>query len=298
MIKLKRILTMKTVGVSPSLALKTGIVAFVLPMLLAAIPAIARGEPRDRAEKNAVRGMTGTFDGVGMVLWVSRDAAQQLLPAEPGLKLDYPDGGDRYPIVLLLGSQQDVGVQWGRGYIHPRFLKHYENAYVIMPYLRHPSVNGYAYTFSRIYVSDERVVDEGSKLNHSPKVHATIEDQRDRFVVDFEGQRPIDVAVRDALTSVMLKPASNSAERTQPTTADFLRAVFKQPKIEFSPNPHLFEFDFMADASGLKPAAVSGTITLQGTAGATGQPVNIAVLSPGASVEAVRFSGRWTKKPE
>ncbi len=298
MVELKRILKMKTFRLSPALTRKAGLVAVVLPMLLGTMPAVARGEPRDRAEKNAVRGMTGTFDGIGMVLWVSRDEARQLLPAEPGLKLDYPEGGDRYPIVLLLGSQQDVGVQWGRGYIHPRFLKHYENAYVIMPYLRHPSVNGYVYTFSRIYVSDERVVDEGSKLNHSPKVHATIEDQRDRFVVDFDGQRRIDVAVRDAMTSVMLKPASNSTERTPPTTADFLRAIFKQPKIEFSPNPHLFEFDFMADASGLKPAAVSGTIILQGTAGASAQPVNISALSPGASVEAVRFSGRWTKKPE
>jgi hypothetical protein len=288
-----------TPAVSPSLARIIRISGALYLSLLGVAPVAARGEPpRDRAEKNAVRGMTGTFDGIGLVVWVSRDEAQQLLPAGEGLRLDYPDTSDRYPIVLLLGSQQDVGVQFGRGYIHPRFLKHYENAYVIIPYLRHPAVNGYAYTFSRIYVSDERVVDEGSKLNHSPKVHATIEDQRDRFVVDFEGQRRIDVSIRDALTSVMLKPAANPGERKPTTTADFLRAVFKEPKIEFSPNPHLFEFDFMADASGLRPAAVSGTIVLQGAADGPSKPVNIAVLSPGESVEAVRFSGHWTKKPE
>jgi hypothetical protein len=290
---------MKTLRILWPLAGRFRMIGSLCLAFVCVIAAAARGEPpRDRAEKNAVRAMTGTFDGIGMAVWIARDEARQLLPTIPDLRLDYPDGGDRYPIVLLLGSQQDVGVKFMRGYIHPRYLKHYENAYVIVPYLRHPAVKGYAYTFSRIYVSDERVVEEGSKLNHSPKVHATIEDQRDRFVVEFDGQRRIDVAVRDSLTSVMLRPAGSSSDREPQPTADFLRAVFKQPKIEFSPNPHLFEFDFMADASGLRPAQVSGTITLQGAAESSSKPADIAVLSPGQSIEAIRFSGRWTKKPE
>jgi hypothetical protein len=45
----------------------------------------AGGQVRERSEKNAVRGMTGEFDGLGMVLWVSRDQAELLLPPNPDL---------------------------------------------------------------------------------------------------------------------------------------------------------------------------------------------------------------------
>ena len=125
--------------------------------------------------------MTGEFDGVAIVLWVSRDEARRLLP-NPDLRLDYPDDADRHPVVLLLGSEHDVGVQLRRSYVHPRFLRQYENAYVIVPYLRHPAAAGRVYTFSKIFVSDERVTEQGTKLNHSPKVHAAIEDAADHFV--------------------------------------------------------------------------------------------------------------------
>ncbi|HEV3418322.1 MAG TPA: hypothetical protein VG056_15970 [Pirellulales bacterium] len=276
--------------------------------LWCSLTALSRAEPpRDRSEKNAVRGLTGDFDGIGFVLWISREQARQLLPKNPDLRLDYPGDGQRYPIVLLLGAQQDVGVQFGRGYVHPRFLKHYENAYVIVPYLRHPALAGYCYTFSRIYVSDERIVEEGTKLNHSPKVHAEIEDRPDRFVVDFEGQRRIDVALREPSVSGKVadrdperkvREASSTANRNPPSTLDFLREVFKQPKIEFSPNPHVFDFDFMAEASAVRPAEVSGTIVLQpATDSATGA-ADMTVLAPGHQVEAVHFSSHWTKKPE
>ena len=152
--------------------------------------------PRDRAEKNAVRGMAGEFDGVAMVLWVSRDEARRLLPS-PDLRLDYPDDSDLHPVVLLLGSEHNVGVQFGRSYVHPRFLRQYENAYVIVPYLRHPAAAGRIYTFSKIFVSDERVTEKGVKLNHSPKVHAAIEDAADRFVVNYDGERRIDLTMQE-----------------------------------------------------------------------------------------------------
>ena len=125
---------MKTHRILWTLAGKRRILGLLCLALFCVVSVAARGEPpRDRAEKNAVRAMTGTFDGIGIVLWVAREEARQLLPTIPDLRLDYSDGGDRYPIVLLLGSQQDVGVQFLRGYIHPRYLKHYENAYVIVP---------------------------------------------------------------------------------------------------------------------------------------------------------------------
>ncbi|HEV2968374.1 MAG TPA: hypothetical protein VGY55_00200 [Pirellulales bacterium] len=282
-----------------------------LPLCLAlwcSLTDLSRAErPRDRSEKNAVRGLTGDFDGIGFVLWISRDQAQQLLPKNPDLRLDYPGGGQRYPIVLLLGAQQDVGVQFGRGYVHPRFLKHYENAYVIVPYLRHPALASYGYTFSRIYVSDERIVEDGTKLNHSPKVHAEIEDQSDRFVINFEGQRRIDLAIRERPTTGNLaggategnvREASSRNSGNPPSTPDFLREVFKQPKIEFSPNPHVFDFDFMAEASAVRPVEVSGTIILQPAAGSAAGAADIAALAPGHQVEAIHFSSHWTKKPE
>ena len=146
--------------------------------------------------RTALRGMTGEFDGVGMLLWVSREEARRLL-SNPDLRLDYPGDGD-VPVVLLLGSQHDVGVQLRRSYIHPRFLRQYENAYVIVPFLRHPAARGDVYTFSKIFVSDARVSEEGAKLNHSPKVHAAIEDASDRFVVNYEGQRRIDLTMQEA----------------------------------------------------------------------------------------------------
>jgi hypothetical protein len=274
--------------------------------LWCSLTALSRAEPpRDRSEKNAVRGLTGDFDGTGFVLWISREQARQLLPKNPDLRLDYP--GDRYPIVLLLGAQQDVGVQFGRGYIHPRFLKYYENAYVIVPYLRHPALAGHCYTFSRIYVSDERIVEEGTKLNHSPKVHAEIEDRPDRFVVNFEGQRRIDLAIRepsvsgkvaDRVPEGEVREASSGDNRNPPSTLDFLRGVFKQPKIEFSPNPHVFDFDFMAAASAVRPTEVSGTIVLQPATDSAAGAAGMAVLAPGRSVEAIHFSSHWTKKPE
>jgi hypothetical protein len=258
-------------------------------------PAAAQAQgPRERSEKNALRGMTGEFDGVGMVLWVSRDEAQQLLPPNPDLRLDYPGGGDRYPIVLLLGSQHDVGVQLRRAYIHPRFLKQYENAYVIVPYLRHPAASGHVYTFSKIFVSDERVTEQGAKLNHSPKVHAEIEDGRDRFVVTYEGQRRIDLTMQEGPSLSKLHEASAGTKSNSQATVEFLHAVFRQPKIEFSPNPHVFAFDFMAEASGLSPALVSGTIVVPAE-GSAGKPNGVTVLSPDRPIEAVRFSSHWTK---
>jgi hypothetical protein len=242
--------------------------------------------------------MTGEFDGVGMVLWVSREEARRLLP-NPDLRLDYPGDGN-VPIVLLLGSQHDVGVQLRRSYIHPRFLRQYENAYVIVPYLRHPAARGDVYTFSRIFVSDARVTEEGAKLNHSPKVHAAIEDASDRFVVNYEGQRRIDLVMQGNPPANKLHAvaAVNSAPQTnQPSTAELLRAIFRQPKIEFSPNVHVFAFDFMAEASGLNSAVVSGTVTVPpGVATAAGErSTDVTLLSPDRPVEAIRFSSHWTK---
>ncbi len=280
---------------SSALSLKrhlTGRLCWITACLL---PLAGRAEPpRERAEKNALRGMTGEFDGVGMVLWVSRDEAQRLLP-NPELRLDYVGKADRYPIVLLLGSQHDVGVQLRRSYIHPRFLKQYENAYVIVPYLRHPAANGHVYTFSKIFVSDERVTEQGAKLNHSPKVHAEIEDGRDRFVVTYEGQRRIDLAMQVNPPTSKLHPASTGTQTGAESTLEFLRAVFRQPKIEFSPNPHVFAFDFMAEASGLSPAQVSGTVVVPAANSTAGKTDAITVLSPDRPVEAIRFSSRWTK---
>ena len=260
---------------------------------LAPAAALAQA-PRERAEKNALRGMTGEFDGVGIVLWVSRDEAKRLLP-NPELRLDYPSETDRYPIVLLLGSQHDVGVQLRRSYIHPRFLKQYENAYVIVPFLRHSAASGHVYTFSKIFVSDERVTEQGAKLNHSPKVHAEIEDGRDRFVVNYDGQRRIDLALQENPPAGKLHPASTGTQSGAESTVEFLRAVFRQPKIEFSPNPHVFAFDFMAEASGLSPAQVSGTVVVPAASGTAGKTDMITVLTPDRPVEAIRFSSRWTK---
>ena len=278
-----------------SLSLKRRVMGPLCWMTACLIPLAARAEPpRERAEKNALRGMTGEFDGVGMVLWVSRDEAQRLLP-NPELRLDYPGEADRYPIVLLLGSQHDVGVQLRRAYIHPRFLKQYENAYVIVPYLRHPAASGHVYTFSKIFVSDERVTEQGAKLNHSPKVHAEIEDGRDRFVVTYEGQRRIDLAMQEDPPTGKLHEASAGTHSGAQSTVEFLRGVFRQPKIEFSPNPHVFAFDFMAEASGLSPAQVSGTVVVPGASGIAGKTDVITVLSPDRPVEAIRFSSHWTK---
>jgi hypothetical protein len=50
------------------------------------------------------------------------------------------------------------------------------------------------------------------------------------------------------------------APHNAPATADLLRTIFRQPKIEFFPNVHLFAFDFMAEASDVTPAIVSGTV--------------------------------------
>ena len=264
--------------------------------------AVAEG-PRDRSEKNAVRGMTGVFDGVGIVLWVSRDEARRLLP-NPDLQLDYPDDADQHPVVLLLGSENNVGVQLGRSYIHPRFLRQYENAYVIVPYLRHPAAAGLVYTFSKIFVSDERVTEKGTKLNHSPKIHAAIEEAADRFVVNYDGERRIDLTMQvDPPTAKLDALAVGTrAPHKAPATADLLRTIFRQPKIEFSPNVHLFAFDFLAEASGLTPTIVSGTVRVpavesdQTRSGSVGdRPSDVLLLSPDRPVAAIRFSSHWTK---
>ena len=263
-----------------------------------AVPRAWAEGPRDRAEKNAVRGMTGEFDGVAMVLWVSRDEARRLLP-NPDLQLDYPDDADRHPVVLLLGSEHDVGVQLRRTYVHPRFLRQYENAYVIVPYLRHPAAAGLVYTFSKIFVSDERVTEKGVKLNHSPKVHAAIQDAADRFVVNYEGERRIDLTMQENPPAEKLQAlvAGTRACAHAPATPDLLRTIFRQPKIEFSPNVHLFAFDFMAEASGLTSAIVSGTVRVpavgsgQSRSGSVGdQSSDVLLLSPDRPVEAIRFS--------
>ncbi len=255
----------------------------------------AFGQLRDRAEKNAVRGMTGDFDGLGMVLWVSREQAEALLPINPDLRLAYPTDRDRYPIVILLGAEHDVGVQFRRGYVHPKYLKQYENAYVIVPYLHHPALSSYGYTFSRIFVSDEKVTEQGAKLNHSPKVHAAIEDNRDRFVVDFNGRRAVDLAYVDEPAGAKTQTASTAGRDDSQTTLDLLRSIFKQPKIEFSPNAHVFAFDFMAGASNISPARMSGAISVPAIRTTASGPTEISVLTPDHPVSAIRFSSHWTK---
>ncbi len=284
-----------------------------LLILAAAVCLAAGGAPRalaeggrDRSQKNAVRGMTGEFDGVGIVLWVSRDEARRLLP-NPDLRLDYPGDADRHPVVLLLGSEHDVGVQLRRSYVHPRFLRQYENAYVIVPYLRHSAAAGLVYTFSKIFVSDERVTEKGANLNESPKVHAAIEDAADRFAVSYNGERRIDLTMQDNPPAAKLHAlvAVARAPHNAPATAELLRTIFQQPKIEFSPNVHLFAFDFMAEASSLTPAIVSGTVRMpavgsgQSQSGAAGGGASdVVLLSPDRPVEAIRFSSHWAKKLE
>ncbi len=247
--------------------------------------------------------MTGDFDGVGIVLWVSPDEVRRLLP-NPDLRLDYPDDADHYPVVLLLGSEHDVGVQLRRSYIHPRFLRQYENGYVIVPFLRHPAATGRVYTFSKIFVSDERVTEEGVKLNRSPKVHAAIEDVADHFVVDYDGERRIDLAMQANPPASKLNSltAGLRAPKNAPATADLLRTIFRQSKIEFSPNVHLFAFDFMAETSGLTPAIVSGTVRVPAVdsapspSGSVGnRPSDVLLLSPDHPVEGIRFSSHWVK---
>lgn len=264
--------------------------------------ALADG-PCDRSQKHAVRGMTGDFDGVAIVIWVSRAEARRLLP-NPDLHLDYPDDADLHPVVLLLGSEHDVGVQLRRRYVHPRFLRQYENAYVIVPYLRHPAVAERVYAFSKIFVSDERVTEQGARLNQSPKVHAAIEDAAGRFVVSYDGERKIDLTMEENPTasSIHANVAAIHAPRNAPATTDLLRAVFRQPKIEFSPNVHLFTFDFMAEASGLTPTIVSGTVRVpavesdQPPGGSVGdRSSDVLLLSPSRPVEAIHFTSHWTK---
>jgi hypothetical protein len=250
--------------------------------------------------------MTGEFDGVGIVLWVSRDEARRLLP-NPDLRLDYPDDADLHPVVLLLGSEHDVGVQLRRSYVHPRFLRQYENAYVIVPYLRHPAAAGRVYAFSKIFVSDERVTEQGAKLNHSPKVHAAIEDAADHFIVSYDGERRIDLMIQANPPASKLHALVDGtrAPRNAPATADLLRTIFRQPKIEFSPDVHLFAFDFMAEASSLTPAIVSGTVRApavesgQSPSGSVGdRSSDVELLSPGRPVAAIRFSSHWAKTLE
>ncbi|MCE9555974.1 MAG: hypothetical protein K8T91_21710 [Planctomycetes bacterium] len=247
--------------------------------------------------------MTGEFDGVGMVLWVSRDEARRLLP-NPDLRLDYPGDADRHPVVLLLGAEHNVGVQVRRSYVHPRFLKEYDNAYVIVPYLRHPAAASHVYIFSKIFVSDERVTERGSKLNGSPKVHAAIEEAAGRFVVNYEGQRRIDLTLQEnpSAATIPARVAGTRPPQNAPATADLLRGIFRQPKIEFSPNVHLFSFDFMAEARDLTPAIVSGTVRVPAVASdpsrsssPSGHSNEVWLLSPNCPVDAVRFSSHWVK---
>ena len=247
--------------------------------------------------------MTGDFDGVGMVLWVSRDEARRLLP-NPDLRLDYPGDTDRHPVEILLGAEHNVGVKVRRSYYHPRFLREYDNAYVIVPYLRHPAATQHVYIFSKIFVSDERVTERGSKLNGSPKVHAAIAEAAGRFVVSYEGQRRIDLTMQENPSAAQLPALVAGTRRSQnaPATADLLRATFRQPKIEFSPNVHLFAFDFMAEARELTPAIVSGTIRVPAVASAPSRSgaahdrsSDVLLLSPNRPVEAVRFSSHWVK---
>ena len=76
-----------------------------------------------------------------------------------------------------------------------------------------------------------------------------------------------------------------------------MRAIFRQPKIEFSPNVHVFAFDFMAEASGLSPAIVSGTVTVPAASAtsASERSADVRLLGPDRPVEAIRFSSHWTK---
>ncbi|HEX3997498.1 MAG TPA: hypothetical protein VHX65_02995 [Pirellulales bacterium] len=247
--------------------------------------------------------MTGEFDGLGIVLWVSRDAARRLLP-NSDLRLDYPDDANLHPVVLLLGSERDVGVQLRRSYIHPRYLRQYENAYVIVPYLRHPAVSGRVYLFSKIFVSDERVTERGTKLNQSPKVHAAIEDAANRFVVNYDGEQRIDLTMQEnpPASNLHVLVAAARAPKTAPATAELLRTIFRQPKIEFSPNVHLFALDFMAEASALAPEIVSGTVRVPAvlsnespSGSINDRASDVLLLSPGRPIEAVRFSSHWVK---
>ncbi|HEY2148991.1 MAG TPA: hypothetical protein VGH32_13710, partial [Pirellulales bacterium] len=168
------------------------------------------------------------------------------------------------------------------------------------PYLRHPAARGDVYTFSKIFVSDARVSEEGAKLNHSPKVHAAIEDASDRFVVNYEGQRRIDLTMQENPAANRLKAiaaTTGPAQPKLPSSAELMRAIFRQPKIEFSPNVHVFAFDFMAEASGLSPAIVSGTVTVPAASAtsASERSTDVRLLGPDRPVEAIRFSSHWTK---
>jgi len=253
---------------------------------------------RDRSQKKAVRGMTGDFDGVGMVFWVTHEEARRLLP-NPSLQLDYPGDARLHPVVLLLGAEHNVGVQLRRSYVHPRFLKHYDNAYVIVPYLRHPATSQHVYVFSKIFVSDDKVTERGSKLNGSPKVHASIEDAAGRFVVDYQGERRIDLSMREYQPTAQHQSPVAAARQPHPAsaTAALLRTIFRQPKIEFSPHVHLFAFDFMAEAKALTPAIITGTVRVPAVAGdsAGHRASDVVLLTPNYSVQAIRFSSHWVK---
>ncbi len=229
-----------------------------------------------------VRAMRGHFTGVAALGLVDRNVVWSWLPAEvrDRVTLDFTDRtGQLHPVAILAGSQKGVQVQRGfRGrFVSLPALQSYQEAFVLIPYLKEKGLANApdVYTFSRIYVNNETIVNLGRRENDSPKVFARISNERDLFSA-ISGQG------KEVSVSTSHEDGSMDA-----AVAKFVKGIFAQTKLEMvGGQAHHYDFNFFKSVDHFEGSEVSATIEGH-------------ELLPIADNQVLgfRFSVEWAKNP-
>lgn len=212
------------------------------------------GIARNRAADSPARLLGGIFDGVCAPAWLPTRVVRHWFPVGSTLEFDPVHGGEKHPVLFLMGRQRDVHNQLGSLRFDYAFGREYLELLMIVPDLRtgvtdQPPVSLY----SQLYLTSFWSKILGRFIYGFHKHLGLIDERPDEFVVrSREGER------NDLFRATFStrSPTSHSANSPQ---FDPLRRWFAQPVFSFKgkrPSLSLPNYDFRE--SQLTPLKVHG----------------------------------------
>ncbi len=233
--------------------------------------------------------MRGRFTGIATIVGVDRGLLESWIPAEllPLVHLDYPDQNN-HPIIILSGTQNNVAAQMvGRFMVLPP-LRQYKEVMIMIPFLKlnDGSEPGHVWTFARIYVDNQRVVDLSTRLNKSPKEFALFKSPND----------VTDVSQSD-VTVLSLKQTSTQLPDFTLQEESLIREMLAQIKVEMDDGELVrFDFNLIKNAPVLTPKEIITSLYLGSKLAKQDQPITLQSFA-GQKPLSFQFEGPWLKSP-
>jgi len=248
----------------------------------------------DQAEVKGLLGgpaaMRGKFAGMATIIGVDRGLVESWIPEDllSLVHLDYPDKKN-HPIVILSGTQNNVAAQIAGRFMVLSALRQYKEVMIMIPFLKlnDGSAPGHVWTFARIYVDSQRVVELSTRLNKSPKEFAL-----------FNSTSAFTDVLQSDVTVLRIAETSSQPPAFIPSEEALIRDIMAQTKVEIDDGDLvLFDFNFLKDAPLLTPKELKASVYLGSRLSKETQPISIQSFG-GQKPLGFLFEGPWLKTPQ